>query len=392
MSIVRNIFKDMLPGLFDNLELQGITRRSEGMMPNIAGAEMFGGKEMAANVGKEFGVTPQMLDEAAADWSVLKPQEWKDKYSSLGLTMDVNANQAMMEIPDDAVRVLKGKDPFDPKQFKTGQEYGINEIAKTDLLNKAYPTIEDIRVVFTDDVNNPNSKASFQPDLKGGGTLTLNRASPEVQIDGIIPSMLHEIQHYVQGRELLTNGEDFLRRLKEYPDYNLATASMQKTIGSKQLMSEAKKLSSDLGISSDKLYNALSDLALNPGRDTKTQLAMSLGGDGTKAKEIINKAEKLVALRGFFDDKNMAKEAVDSAFNDYLNVAGEAFARATAKRRTLTMPQRIEQTASENLDVPFSTLTASKAGQALVDMQQAKNPMQNSLTYADPTQTTIQGL
>lgn len=392
MSIVRNIFKDMLPGLFDNLELQGITRRSEGMMPNIAGAEMFGGKEMAANVGKEFGISPQMLDEAAADWSVLKPEEWKAKYSPAGLTMDVNANQAMMEIPDNAVEVLKGKDPFDPKQFKTGKEYGINEIAKTDLLNKAYPTIEDIRVIFTDDVANPNSKASFRPDLEGGGVLTINRASPEVQGDGIVPSMLHEIQHYVQGRELLTNGEDFRKRLQDYPDYDLAKNSMQKALGSKFLTAEAKKLADQVGVSTEKMYNALSDLSLNPGRDTKTQLVMSLGGDGSKAKEIIKSIEKFPALQGFFSDKNMAKEAVDSAFNDYLNVAGEAFARSTAKRRKLDMAQRIAQPADENLDVPFSTLTASKAGQDLIDMQQARNPSQNSLSYTDPTQTTIQGL
>lgn len=390
MSIVRNIFKDMLPGLFDNLEIQGITRRSEGMMPNIAGVEMFGGKEMAANVGKEFGITPKMLDEAAADWSVLKPQEWKDKYGQLGLTMDVNAKQAMMEIPDDAVRLLKGKNPFDPDQFEAGKTYGINEIAKTDLLNKAYPTIEDIKVVFKDDTANPNSKASFSP-TKEGGILTINRAAPEVQQDGIVPSMLHEIQHYVQGRELLTQGEDFRLRLQDYPDYNLATSSMQKTIGSKQLMADAKKLANETGISQEKLFNALSDLAMNPGRDTKSQLAISLG-NGSKVKEIIQNAEKLPALRGFLEDKNMAKEAVDSAFSDYINVAGEAFARATANRRKLTMPERIKQTVSENLDVPFSTLTPSKAGAYFENMRQTQNPAQNELMFTDPTQSTIQGL
>lgn len=383
MSIVSSIFKPLLPGLFDNLELQGVVKNVERSLPNIAGAEMYAGKEAATRVGKDFGISPELLDQAAAEWKKLTPEEWAAKYHPQGVNMDVPAGQAMFEIPDNAVQVLKGKDPMNPKQFPDNKDFGINEIIKTDLLNKAYPEMEDIRVRFITDPENPGHNATFNPK---DNVLTLNRASEGVQTNGVIPSMLHEIQHYVQGKELLTAGESFRIRLQDYPDFGAADKSMQKAIGSRFLQEDAIKLSKEIGTSVTNIMDAMSTMHANEGADTKVILKHMLGSK-EKADEFIQKGKKLKVIGGFLDDKEMAKEAFDRAFKDYTNVAGEAYARSTADRRNLTMGERLAQPGMANLDVPFSTLTPSKAQAILAARQSVVDPNASSII-----DTTAQGL
>lgn len=382
LNIVKGIFgidpTDMLQGLKHKNPLEG------GMFPDLT-PKMFGGSEAAGRIGKDFNISPELLDQAAAEWKKLDPAEWAAKYNPQGINMDVPSGKAMFEFPDNEVQLLKGKDPFDPKQFPDNKAFGINEIVKTDLLNKAYPEMEDIKVKFVTDPERAGSNGTFDPQ---DNILTLNRAADKVKEVGIIPTMLHEIQHYIQGREMLTQGESFRIRLQDYPDFGLAAKSMQKAIGSKALGLDVFQLAKNSDLTATDMINSLSVLAENPGVDTKAQLVKLLGDK--KAKEFLDKSKNYKALEGFFADKDMAKEAVDSAFKDYINVAGEAYARSTADRRNLTMGERKELPAMQMLDVPFSGLTTSKAGAILdkrMGRQSVVNPLESSIT-----DTTAQGL
>jgi hypothetical protein len=383
LKIVKNIFgidpTDMIQGLKQTNPLEG------GMFPDLTPKMMIGqgGLRNLESAGMNQPVSAEDLMMARYDLQTLGADQFAEKTDWLGkgVEIDVNADKAMYEIPDDAVRLLKGKDP---SKIKANTDIGFLEMFKADLLENAYPEIGDIKLRFIDDAES-GTAGGFDPVQN---VLVINRENPYVKENGIKKVALHEVQHFVQAKEGLTFGDSFAMRLAEEQDYVLGSEALKKSLDNNMVRQDLAKMLTEndkLGFTATNTQLAIKALADNPTEDKKAVLTRAFG-DAALADKFISKTGAYPALRGIIESKEMAEDGYRSAFKKYTGTGGEAFANATMNRGDMNREQRLanpvrNEIASQGFDVN-TLLPSTFQRERAADLEQVR--------YADPMESSIQ--
>jgi hypothetical protein len=384
LKIVKNIFgidpMDMLQGLKQTNPLEG------GMFPDLTPKMMIGegGLRNLEAAGMPQSLAADDLAFAKRDFDELGADQFaRTDWLGKGVEIDVNADKAMYEIPDDEVRLLKGKDPS-----KIKGDVGFLELYKADLLENAYPDIGDIRLRFIDEPDS-NTAGGYDP-VKN--VLVINRDHNYVKQNGLKKTILHEIQHFVQAKEGLTFGDSFAMRLAEEEDYILGAEALKKSLDSNMVRNDIVKMLTEnpnQGFTPTNVQLAIKQLADNPTEDAKSVLTKAFG-DKTLADKFISKTGAYPALRGVLESKEMAEDGYRTAFKKYTQTGGEAFANATMIRGDMNEAQLRPRPAREDIaaqgfdvnDLLPSTFQRENAD-ALRQVQYT-NPMESSIQSSIP--------
>lgn len=384
LKIIKGIFgvdpTDLLPGVRDT----GSFARNPlegGMMPDLTAKMMIGegGLRNLEEAGMPQRLSTDDLAMAQFDLESLGKDglEGKTDWLKRGVEIDPLADKVMYEIPDDEVRLLKGR-----KLENLEGEYGFSELFKADLLTNAYPDIEDLKIKI---INEPKSSSAggFDPVEN---ILVLNKGHDYVKQD-FKKTLLHEVQHFVQEKENFTRGENFKLRLSEEEDYVAGVTAMEKAIGSKYVVDSLAKLlvdSEGSNLKAGSVQKAMTDLVNNPGMDTKKVLEKSFQSK-EMAQKFLSRMKQYPALVGFLDSKELADMGYVQAFNKYQRVAGEQFANATAARGNMTADEIYFPPNAYRYDLldPNNMLPSSIA-QQLQGKQNFANPMESSIKSSIP--------
>jgi hypothetical protein len=330
------------------------------------------GMPQSLSVG-DLGFAKRDFDELGADQ--FARTDWLGK----GVEIDVNADKVMYEIPDNEVRLLKGKDPE-----KIKGDIGFLELYKADLLENAYPDIGEMKLRFIDDPKS-NTAGGFDPVQN---VLVINRKHNYVKENGLKKTILHEVQHFVQAKEGLTFGDSFAMRLAEEEDYVLGSEALKKSLDNNMVRNDIVKMLTEnpnQGFNPTNVQLAIKQLADSPTEDAKAVLTKAFG-DKTLADKFISKSGAYPALRGVLESKEMAEDGYRNAFKKYTGTAGEAFSNATMVRGEMTEPQlranpARNEIAAQGFDV--NTLLPSTFQRVNADaLRQAQ--------YTDPMESSIQ--
>jgi len=392
MSITGNLFRMVAPALVDNLEAQGLFKGTSRVSPSLV-PEMFIGREGISNLG-EAGITDapaltKTLDDAQRDWFRLPAEEWDALYPKQGIAFDPVANKAMLEISDKNVDLRKG---VDLNKIPENEVLAFDEVFKADTLKKAYPDIEDVTVSFIDD---PVSSrlAAYAPEQN---MILFNRQHPDWrQADTPVKVALHEIQHYVQGKELFTQGESFTGVLNQNDSYNQAATSLTKAIT--QSPAESLRFAKEvkLGFTPDNVAEAIASLSTPNGLSARKALEQAFGDKQQAEKFIMNlDVQKYPALRAAVDAKNNSSQAYQQSVAEYMKVAGEVFARQTEQRRGMDVSERLANPAMRSIEtdpanmragVTIDNMTAPRAGTTEQAADYTINPGKTQRSNTTPT-------
>jgi hypothetical protein len=380
LKIVKNIFgidpMDMVQGLRQQNPLEG------GMFPDLVPKMMIGesGLRNLEEAGMPQSLKAEDLAFAKRDFEELGADQFaRTDWLGKGVEIDVNADKVMYEIPDNEVRLLKGKDPE-----KIKGDIGFLELYKADLLENAYPDIGDMRLRFVDDPKS-NTAGGYDPVQN---VLVINRKHDYVKENGLKKTILHEVQHFVQAKEGLTFGDSFAMRLGEEEDYVLGAEALKKSLDNNMVRNDIVKMLTEnpnQGFTPTNVQLAIKQLADNPTEDAKSVLTKAFG-DKTLADKFISKSGAYPALRGVLESKEMAEDGYRNAFKKYTGTAGEAFANSTMVRGEMTEPQlranpARNEIAAQGFDV--NELLPSSFQRVNADaLRQAQ--------YADPMESSIQ--
>lgn len=354
MSIVAGLFRQVAPGLIDNLEAQGLFKGVTRSTPSLT-PEMFIGGEGISNLGKAGLVDADSLTATMAraeqDRGLLSPAEWEKEYGAMGLSFDPTAEKAMFEISDRNVEFQKG---IDINTLTNKDYYGFDEIFKAPTIKKAFPEISDVKILMKDDPQN-TALAAFDPE---NNTIQFNRKSPSWDSSDPLGTTLHEIQHYVQQREGLTGGESFRGVLNSNPLFTDTYKTLEQKINqSSPDIIRFLKQNPNSGFDVDSIIEATQFLKQRNGLTIEKALER-----GFNSKSLANKFKKLVDAKNddgslkfqnlndilFLKDVNSA--AYNTAAGDYMRVAGETFARQTEQRRLLSPEERLANPAMTAID------------------------------------------
>ena len=380
------------PALVDNLEAQGLFKGTTRATPSLV-PEMFIGREGISNLGAA-GITDapaltKTLEDAQRDWFRLPAEEWDALYPKQGIAFDPVANKAMLEISDKNVDLRKG---IDLNKIPENEVLAFDEVFKADTLKKAYPDIEDVTVSFIDD---PVSSrlAAYAPEQN---MILFNRQHPDWrQADTPVKVALHEIQHYVQGKELFTQGESFTGVLNQNDSYKQASSSLNKAIA--QSPAESLRFAKEvkLGFTPDNVAEAIGSLSAPNGLSARKALEQAFGDKQQAEKFIMNlDVQKYPTLRAAVDAKNSSSQAYQQSVADYMKVAGEVFARQTEQRRGMDVSERLAQPAMRAIEtdpanmragVTIDNMTAPRAGTTEQAADYTINPGKTQRSNTTPT-------
>ena len=347
MSITGSLFRMVAPGLVDNLEAQGLFKGGAKATPSLV-PEMFIGREGITNLGEagviDASVATKTLEDAQRDWFRLPADEWDNIYGKQAIAFDPVANKAMLEISDKNVDLRKG---VDLNKIPENEILSFDEVFKADTLKKAYPDIGDVIVSFIDD---PVSSrlAAYAPEQN---MILFNRQHPDwKQADTPVKVALHEIQHYVQGKELFTKGESFSGVLNENQLYRDSSAALNQVIGKTvpESLDFAKKFG-NLGFNKDEVLNAVAGLTAPDGLSARRSLEKAFG-DKAMAEKFITRAKQYPALGAALEAKDISTQAYQKSVADYMKVAGEVFARQTEQRRGMSATERAANPAMQAIE------------------------------------------
>lgn len=375
MSIVGSLFRMVAPAMVDNLEAQGLFRGMERVSPSLV-PEMFIGREGITNLG-EAGVIDapaalKTLEDAQRDWFRLPADEWNNTYARQGIAFDPVANKSMMEISDKNVSLQRG---VDLNKIPENEVLAFDEVFKADTLKKAYPDINELTVSFIDDATS-SRLAAFAPEQN---MILFNRQHPDWKnSDAPVKTALHEVQHYVQGKELFTMGESFARTLNENQLYKDSSEALSKVIAQSvpESLQFAKKYKG-VGFDKDSVIDAVAGLAAKDGISARASLAKAFGSKDMADKFIAN-AQQYPALDAAIKAKDISTQAYQQSVADYMKVAGEVFARQTEQRRGMNVAERIQNPAM----MAIETDPANRAAGITIDNMTAPRT-------ADPFQMQV---
>lgn len=379
MSITGSLFRMVAPALVDNLEAQGLFKGTSRVSPSLV-PEMFIGREGISNIGgAEAPSALKTLEDAQRDWFRLPAEEWDALYPKQGIAFDPVANKAMLEISDKNVDLRKG---VDLNKIPENEILTFDEVFKADTLKKAYPDIEEVTVSFIDDPVSPRL-AAYAPEQN---MILFNRQHPDwKKEDTPVKVALHEIQHYVQGKELFTKGESFTGVLNQNESYNQASTSLTKAITQSPAESLRFGKTEKLGFNPDNVAEAIAALSRPDGLSARKSLENSFK-DKAMADKFITRVSNYPTLEAALKAKDQASQGYNKAVADYMKVAGEVFARQTEQRRGMGVAERIANPAMRAIEtdpqnmaagVTINNMTAPRADStqaAMVDPFQMQVP------------------
>lgn len=374
MSIVSGLLRQIAPSVADQLEAQGLLKAG-GMFDVRATPstvpEMFIGGEGISNLAKaglmDEAPAKQALVDAQKDWFKLPSEDWMKKWADAGIAYDPVANKAMMELSDENVSIKKG---VNVNTMPQKEVLGFDEVFNAETLKKAYPDIGDVKIGFLDD-KSPRLAAFDEVN----NVVYFNRQSPQWNPADVKSNMLHEVQHFVQGKELFTKGEGFQNVLQNNVDFQSVTSDLDKLIATS--VPDAVKFAKqnkNLGFNQDKVSEALAGLTARDGKTTEQALAAEFKSK-EMAKKFINAAANDPKLSKIIIAKDVASQEYQRSAGEYMRVAGETFARQTGERADMTAQERMLNPAMRNIDVNptnkaydinLNNLTAPVAAQAPV--------------------------
>lgn len=414
MSIVGGLLRSAgLGTLSDALESQGLLKAGglfDSRVVPTTTPEMFIGSAGVRNLGDTGAFNADevlsTMKAAERDRLRLSETEWNDKYGPMAMAFDDPANKAMLEISDRNVTFKKG---IDINNLANQDYYGFDEIFNAETLKKAYPELSDVKILMKDDSNN-TGLAAFDPE---NNVIQFNRKSPAWDESDPLGTALHEIQHYVQQRETLTQGESFKGVLKENQLFSDTFNTLEQKINqSSPAIIKFLKQNPRSGFNVDSLINATQYLKKPNGLTVEKALEQ-----GFKSKDLAAKFIKMVETKDkdgnfkfqdlndivFLKDINSA--AYNTAAGDYMRVAGETFARQTDQRRLLSPEERIANPAMKAIDEDrvnkmynINTQNLTPRNSPSIEPVAFTNPMQAAQpAFADPfapqiPQSTVQGI
>jgi hypothetical protein len=265
------------------------------------------------------------------------------KWADAGIAYDPVANKAMMELSDENVSIKKG---INLNTMPANQVLGFDEVFKAETLKKAYPDIGDVKIGFLDD-KSPRLAAFDEVN----NVVYFNRQSPQWNPADVKSNMLHEVQHFVQGKELFTKGEGFQNVLQNNVDFQSITSDLDKLI-STSVPDAVKfaKQNKNLGFNQDKVSEALAGLTARDGKTAEQALAAEFKSKDM-AKKFINAVANDPKLSKILMAKDVASQEYQRSAGEYMRVAGETFARQTGERADMTAQDRFLNPAMRNIDV-----------------------------------------
>jgi hypothetical protein len=393
MSIVGGLLRSAgLGTLSDALESQGLLKAG-GMFDSrvvpTTTPEMFIGGAGIENLGKaglmEAAPAIKALEDAQKDWFKLPAEDWMKKWADSGIAFDPVANKAMMELSDQNVALKKG---INLNSLPSGEILGFDEVFSAETLKKAYPDISNIKIGFVDDPLSPRI-AGFDSQTD---TIYFNRQNPNWSTKEAKSSVLHEVQHYVQGKELFTQGEGFTQVLQSNAQFQDNTSAVDKLVATSvpDVIKFAKQ-NKGLGFTSDNVSDALGSLVARDGLTAEKALAKAFKSKDMAAK-FINATKNDPKLEGILLAKNEASSAYQQSIKDYMKVAGEVFARQTGERADMTAAERLANPAMRGIETNPTNAAYGVTLDNMTTPMQPSNP-----AFADPfapqiPQSTIQGI
>ena len=378
MSITGSLFRMVAPALVDNLEAQGLFKGSTRATPSLV-PEMFIGREGISNIGgAEAPGALKTLEDAQRDWFRLPAEEWDALYPKQGIAFDPVANKAMLEISDKNVDLRKG---VDLNKIPENEILTFDEVFKADTLKKAYPDIEEVTVSFIDDAVSPRL-AAYAPEQN---MILFNRQHPDwKKEDTPVKVALHEIQHYVQGKELFTKGESFTGVLNQNESYNQASTSLTKAITQSPAESLRFGKTEKLGFNPDNVAEAIAALSRPDGLSARKSLENSFK-DKAMADKFITRAPNYPTLEAALKAKDQASQGYNKAVADYMKVAGEVFARQTEQRRGMGVAERIANPAMRAIETDPQNMAAG----VTIDNMTAPRADSTQAAMVDPFQMQV---
>lgn len=409
MSIVGGLLRSAgLGTLSDALESQGLLKAGglfDSRVVPTTTPEMFIGAAGIENLGKQGLIDPVEMQDvfksATKDRLRLSEEDWNAKYAAGGIAFDDPSMKAMLEISDRNVTFKKGINIAD---LTNKDYYGFDEIFNAQTLKKAYPELSDVKILIKDDIDN-TGLAAFDPE---NNVIQFNRKSPAWDNSDPLGTALHEIQHYVQQREDLTQGENFKGVLKNTPLFADTYETLQQKINqSTPEIINFLKQNPRSGFDVDNLIEATQYLKKPNGLTVEKALEQ-----GFKSKDLASKFMKMVETKDkdgnykfqglndivFLKDINSA--AYNTAAGDYMRVAGETFARQTDQRRLMTAEERSNNPAmlainedrnNKLFNINTQNLTGSRA-EANATVQTAQPAFADPFAAQVPQSTIPQGL
>jgi len=378
MSITGSLFRMVAPALVDNLEAQGLFKGTSRVSPSLV-PEMFIGREGISNIGgAEAPGALKTLEDAQRDWFRLPAEEWDALYPKQGIAFDPVANKAMLEISDKNVDLRKG---VDLNKIPENEILTFDEVFKADTLKKAYPDIEEVTVSFIDDAVSPRL-AAYAPEQN---MILFNRQHPDwKKEDTPVKVALHEIQHYVQGKELFTKGESFTGVLNQNESYNQASTSLTKAITQSPAESLRFGKTEKLGFNPDNVAEAIAALSRPDGLSARKSLENSFK-DKAMADKFITRVSNYPTLEAALKAKDQASQGYNKAVADYMKVAGEVFARQTEQRRGMGVAERIANPAMRAIETDPQNMAAG----VTIDNMTAPRADSTQAAMVDPFQMQV---
>lgn len=395
MSIVGGLFKAAgLGTLVDSLEAQGVLRASETSGSLIP--QMFIGGGGIENLSKEGLLNgtqvTKALENAESDWFKIPSTEWDKKWGSQNIAYDPVAKMAMLEISDKNVNVQPG---VDLNKLPSNEFLGFDEVFKAETLKKAYPGIADIKIGFIDDKSSERL-AAYDPS---SDSILFNRQNPEWK-KGYDPvkTVLHEVQHYVQGKELFTGGESFTGVLQENATFQDSFRTLQSKVSTSPATAiKFVKQNPGLGFTNDNVAEALGSLVAKDGLSPKAALERAFKSKDM-AEKFLTRAKKNQEIDDILFLKDTNSAAYNQSVKDYMQVAGETFARQTEQRRGMSATERGLNPAMRAIDTDainkaygITTDNLTPSTQA-TPMPQVANMGQSSIPAPAIPQSSIPGL
>ena len=301
---------------FDEQDAGDVTMRPEGLQERDQEVPISKSQIIGENA-KMSAVVKNNLDKAKfletqnetpssikiqTGWEVGKEGKWRYEIPD-GKLKDVDINDLKKEIDTDGkvVRVAKLSDVF----------------AAPDLF-EAYPEAKDLKVIFKKLAN--NTRGTY---VSSRGVIEINQDlinTDRVQTD---ITVLHEIQHYIQEKELFENGSN-PSYTRKYMDYML------------------KELRNTVKYYKDMYDTAVNKMSGYNPSDVKKLLDESIG-----------KYKKLRELANYKDKKGEKPSAkrLATAYNIYYRIAGEVEARNVGNRMNLTMDEKRKSLLAETEDI-----------------------------------------
>ena len=377
MSIVGGLLRQIAPVLADNLEATGLLKARGGMFdvptPSTVTEMFIGGSGLknleAAGMG-EAAPGIKALEDAQKDWLRLPTEEWNKKWADSGIAYDPVANKAMMELSDENVTVKKG---INLDKMPQNTILGFDEVFNADTLKKAYPDIGNVKIGFLDEAGSPRI-AAFD---EANNAVLFNRLSPAYNPAELKSNMLHEVQHFVQGKELFTKGEGFQNVLQNNVDFQSVTSELDKLVS--QSSADAMKFAKQnkgLNFTVDNVAEALGALVARDGKTAEQALAKEFKSK-EMARKFINAAQQDPKISKILMAKDVASQEYQRSAGDYMRVAGEIFARQTGERADMTASERLLNPAMRDIDT-------NKLNQSYnITVDNATAPLSNNNSVAD---------